>query len=216
MATHISKVRRHLPLTIHHRPSLLRPPSLLLTQSLSTAPQSDQSTNVENEPSSPSLDPKLLSQIYNTNRSLYKKSVSNLRKSYAAEISAQTARNAALASEAEARQKRSVLERRRLKAIKAARNARLQLEKADERRIQWERELEMTQTLRDKKKEVMNLARQRVVDLLEEECHLWLTNEMEVEMALGNEDAGQILWGRRGGMIGAPSGVVSMIFVCVC
>ena len=75
--------------------------------------------------------------------------------------------------------------------------------------MQWEQELEMTQRLRDRKKDIMKKARQRVVDLLEEECHLWLTNEEEVERALGNELAGQILWARRGGMIGAPSGVVS-------
>lgn len=88
-----------------------------------------------------------------------------------------------------------------------------QIQKAQERKIEWEKELEMTQRLRDKKKELYARARQRMVDELEAEAELWLTNEEEVEKALGNPIAGQRLWVRPGSIIGAPSGAVSL---CVC
>jgi hypothetical protein len=92
-----------------------------------------------------------------------------------------------------------------------------QLQRAERRRIEWEKELEVTQQLRDKKKELFQKARQRVVDQLEAEAHLWLTNEQEVERALGNPRASQILWARRGGIIGAPGGVVSLSSMyCLC
>jgi hypothetical protein len=210
MATHIGAIQRRLPpaqrLIVR---SIPRP----LAHHLSTAPQHD-----EAPPSSPpSTDPKLLSRIYNANRALYRKSVSQLRKTYAAEIAAQRSRDAAIAAAAESKRKRQVLERRRLKAIRSAENAMAQLQRAERRRIEWEKELEVTQQLRDKKKELFQKARQRVVDQLEAEAHLWLTNEQEVERALGNPRASQILWARRGGIIGAPGGVVSLsLMYCWC
>lgn len=159
------------------------------------------------------MDPKLLAQIYNANKSLYKKSVSHLRKTYAAEIAAQNARDAEIAAAADAKKKREVLERRRLKAIRSAENAMKQQRKREERLAQWNKELEMTQRLREKKKELYMMARQRVVDQLEAEAHLWLTNEEEVEKALGNPVAGQILWVKPGSIIGAPSGAVSLLLL---
>ena len=86
-----------------------------------------------------------------------------------------------------------------------------QVQKAQERHAEWTKELEMTQQLRERKKGLYQKARQRVVDQLEQEAHLWLTNEKEVEKALGNPMASQILWVRAGGMIGAPGGTVSFI-----
>lgn len=93
-----------------------------------------------------------------------------------------------------------------------------QQRKREERLVEWNKELEMTQRLREKKKELYTKARQRVVDQLEKEAHLWLTNEEEVEKALGNPVAGQILWVKPGSIIGAPSGAVSVflgLFLCL-
>eukprot|EP00804_Cyclotella_cryptica_P009890 CCRYP_014176-RA/>CCRYP_014176-RA protein AED:0.33 eAED:0.33 QI:47/1/1/1/1/1/2/191/664 len=219
-ATQIGAVQRRLHKALHHplptmsrlsRTSSLGGPLALFYPTasqhlggahlMSSAP-SEQPT--EEQPPQP--DARLLSQIYNQNRALYKKSVSHLRKTYFAEIQSQRERDAAVAAAADAKKKREVLERRRLKAVRAADNAMRQIRKAEERRIEWEKELEVTQKLRDRKKALYQKARQRIVDQLEAECHLWLTTEEEVERALGNPTASQILWARPGGIIGAPSG----------
>ncbi|KAL7513664.1 hypothetical protein ACHAWX_000781 [Stephanocyclus meneghinianus] len=218
-ATHIGAVRRRLPKALHHTlptMNLLSRTSSLGGNLASFYPTASRLAGAHLMSSAPSEQPaqeppqqpdaRLLSQIYNQNRALYKKSVSHLRKTYFAEIQTQRERDAALAAAADAKKKREVLERRRLKAVRVANNAMRQIQKAEERRIQWEKELEITQKLRDKKKALYQKARQRIVDQLEAECHLWLTTEEEVETALGNPNASQILWARRGGIIGAPSG----------
>jgi len=129
-----------------------------------------------------------------------------LRKQYYAEIEQQRKREARRKQIEEAKLKRAALERKRLKAIKSANNAQRQLDKQTARRIEWEAELAQTQKERDAKKELYKIARQKIVDELEAEAHLWLTSREEVEKALGNPIASQILWTRAGGLIGAPSG----------
>lgn len=87
-----------------------------------------------------------------------------------------------------------------------AENAKREIDKREERRMEWEKELEITQREREETKERYRKAKQRIVNELEEECHLWLTSAEEVEKALGNPAASQVLWARAGGMFGAPSG----------
>ena len=93
-----------------------------------------------------------------------------------------------------------------MKAMRVAANAQREIEKREARRMEWEKELEITQKERDAKKALYRRAKQKIVDELEAEAHLWLTTPEEVEKALGNPTASQILWARPGGMIGAPSG----------
>ncbi|KAL7459259.1 hypothetical protein ACHAWC_011726 [Mediolabrus comicus] len=152
------------------------------------------------------LDKKLLATIYNHNRKWYKKAVSSLRKQYYQEIQQQRERESRLRALEEEKIKRAALERRRLKAMRVAANAQKQIEKREARRVEWEKELEITQRERDAKKALYRRAKQKIVDELESEAHLWLTTPDEVEKALGNPTASQILWTRPGGMIGAPSG----------
>lgn len=152
------------------------------------------------------INPSVLSNIFNQQRAQYNRAVSALRKQYFAEIQEQRERERRRKDIEEAKIRRAALERRRLKAIRSAENAQKQLQKQERRRLEWERELEATQRDRDAKKELYSKARQKIVDELEAECHLWLTTPEEVEKALGNPTAAQILWSRPGGMIGAPSG----------
>lgn len=175
---------------------------------MSTAPQqSDDGDGDSDEPNSdPALNPSVLANIYNQQRAHYNRAVSALRKQYFTEIELQREAEKRRKALAEAKLKRETLERRRVKAMVTADNARRQLEQRDRRLTQWERELEMTQRERDDKKELYKMARQRIVDELEAEAHLWLTTPEEVEKALSNPIASQILWTRAGGMIGAPSG----------
>lgn len=166
------------------------------------APHQADDEDTSDEP----LNPSVLANIYNRQRAHYNRAVSALRKQYFAEIAEQRERERRQREIEEARLKREALERRRLKAMRSADNARKQIEKADRRRSEWEKELEATQRERDAKKECYKKARQKIVDELEAECHLWLTTPEEVEDALGNPLASQQLWARAGGMIGAPSG----------
>ena len=158
------------------------------------------------EESSPDLNPSVLANIYNQQRAHYNRAVSALRKRYFAELEEQRERERVRKAKEEARLKREALERRRLKAMQSAENARRQVQKRERRRTEWERELGATQRERDAKAELYRKARQKVVDELEAECHLWLTTPEEVEKAIGNPTAAQVLWARPGGMIGAPSG----------
>ena len=155
---------------------------------------------------SPELNPSVLANIYNHQRAHYNKAVSTLRKQYFAEMEEQRERERRRKAIEEAKIKRAALERRRIKAMRSADNARKQVEKHTRRRIEWEAELAETQRERDATKELYKKARQKIVDELEAEAHLWLTTPEEVERALGNPTASQILWTRAGSMIGAPSG----------
>lgn len=132
--------------------------------------------------------------------------MSALRKKYFAEIQQQRERESRLRALEEEKIKRAALERRRIKAMCSAANAQREVEKREARRKEWEKELEIVQQERDAKKELYRRAKQKIVHELESEAHLWLTSPEEVEKALGNPTASQILWARPGGMIGAPSG----------
>ncbi|KAL7528681.1 hypothetical protein ACHAXR_002570, partial [Thalassiosira sp. AJA248-18] len=154
----------------------------------------------------PPLNPSVLANIYNRERAHYNRAVSSLRKQYFVEMQDIRERERRRKELEEARLKRATLERRRLKAIRTAENAKKQLEQRDRQLQEWQEELAQTQKERDAKKELYRRARQKIVDELEAECHLWLTTPEEVEKALGNPTASQILWARPGGMIGAPSG----------
>ena len=180
---------------------------------MSTAPQqSDDSSEDDNNNSQhmqeqeDELNPSVLSNIYNQQRAQYNRAVSALRKQYFTELEQQRQREARRKAIEDAKLKRAALERKRLKAIRSATNAQRQIDKANARRIEWEAELAQTQRERDAKKALYKKARQKIVDQLEAEAHLWLTTPEEVERALGNPTASQILWTRAGGMIGAPSG----------
>lgn len=152
------------------------------------------------------LDPSVLANIYNHRRAHYNRAVSHLRKQYHAEYTERRERELRRKAAEEAKIRRETLERRRLKAMRSAENARRAMEKRERRRLEWEEELALTQRERDAKNELYRKARQRIVDELEAECHLWLTTPEEVERALGNPRASQALWSRPGGIIGAPSG----------
>mmetsp|Transcript_15726 Transcript_15726/g.34300 ORF Transcript_15726/g.34300 Transcript_15726/m.34300 type:complete len:702 (+) Transcript_15726:54-2159(+) len=152
------------------------------------------------------LDPKVLANIYNHRRAKYNRAVSALRKKYFDEFEARRERERRTKAAEEAKLRRETLERRRRKAMRSAENERKANERREKRRLEWERELAITQRERDEKKEIYTKARQKIVDQLEAECHLWLTTPEEVERALGNPTASQVLWSRPGGMIGAPSG----------
>lgn len=132
--------------------------------------------------------------------------MSALRKKYFAEIQQQRERESRIRALEEEKIKRAALERRRIKAMRSAANAQREVEKREARRKEWEKELEIVQQERDAKKELYRRAKQKIVHELESEAHLWLTSPEEVEKALGNPTASQILWARPGGMIGAPSG----------
>lgn len=174
---------------------------------MSTTPQLDEDGGGDdNVKGIESLDPSVLANIYNHRRAHYKRSVKALRKRYQAEHAARVERERKRKAYEDAKFKRETLERRRLKAMRSAENARKQLDKRDARLREWEAELAQTQRERDAKKELYRRARQKIADELEAECHLWLTTPEEVEKALGNPTANQVLWSRAGGMMGAPSG----------
>ena len=180
---------------------------------MSTAPQQSDDSSEENNNNNSQhvqeedeLNPSVLSNIYNQQRAQYNRAVSALRKQYFTELEQQRQREARRKAIEDAKLKRAALERKRLKAIRSATNAQRQIDKANARRIEWEAELAQTQRERDAKKALYKKARQKIVDQLEAEAHLWLTTPDEVERALGNPTASQILWTRAGGMIGAPSG----------
>eukprot|EP00984_Skeletonema_dohrnii_P034907 scaffold34225_cov155-Skeletonema_dohrnii-CCMP3373.AAC.2 len=177
--------------------------SLSSSRLMSTSPDVDEESTAD---SPPPLDKKLLASIYNQQRSVYNNTVSTLRKQYFAEIQQQRERENRLRALEEEKIKRAALERRRIKALRVAANAQREIEKREARRQEWEKELEITQRERDAKKALYRRAKQKIVDELESEAHLWLTTPEEVEKALGNPTASQKLWARPGGMIGAPSG----------
>ena len=234
MATHLGAVQRRLPRLLlaqstrpiassaravgggaalpkrarHFRPSpLIR---CTVPRVMSTEPQLDGEGADPEEggvaADMPDLDTSVLANIYNHRRAHYNRAVSALRKQYFAEIEAQREQERRRKAKEDAEFRRKTLERRRLKAMRSAKNAEKQMERSAERRAEWEAELAQTQRERDAKKEVYRRARQKIVDELEAECHLWLTTPEEVDRALGNVTASQILWSRPGGMVGAPSG----------
>ena len=152
------------------------------------------------------IDPSVLADAYNRRRAVYNRSVSALRKQYLAEFVEQREREKKTKAQETKKLKRAALERKRIKAMRTAENAEVEVEKRRVRLAEWQAELEATQRERDAKKALYRTARQRIVDELEAECHLWLTTPDEVEAALSSPAAAQALWSRPGGLVGAPSG----------
>ena len=151
-------------------------------------------------------DPELkkIAQDYNNRRASYKRQVSLLRREYAQEVAEQRAADKAEREAMEREATRRRLERQRLKNIRSAYNAMRQKEMREQRAKEFEEHLEREQLKREARKERYMAARQKVVDELEEEAPLWLTTPEEVEAAFTPE-AEQLLWARRGGVLGAPN-----------
>lgn len=151
-----------------------------------------------------SVESKKLSQDFNNRRAAYKRQVSLLRREYAQEVAEQRAADKA-EREAMAREAtRRRLERQRLKNIKSAHNAMKEKEFREQRAKEFEEHLEREQIKREVRNERYAAARQKLVDELEKEAPLWLTTHEEVEAAFTPE-AEQLLWTRRGGVLGAPN-----------
>jgi len=180
------------------------PVSILGTRFLSSAPERE--TIADGDRQQQQLDPKLLANVYNIRRASYKRAVTALRKKYATDIRVRREAEERRSAVEAAKKKREVLKRRRKRAERSALNAARRKEEIAARKVEWDAELALTQIERDAKKDLYRRARQRIVDELEAEAHLWLTTPEEVEAALGNPRAGQQLWARPGGLIGAPPG----------
>lgn len=151
-------------------------------------------------------DPELkkIAQDFNNRRASYKRQVSVLRKAYADEVAQQRAADKA-EREAMAREAtRRRLERQRKKNLRSAYNAMLEKKEREQRAKEFEEHLEREQVKRQARKERYAAARQMVVDELEREAPLWLTTPEEVEAAF-TPQAEQLLWTRRGGVLGAPN-----------
>lgn len=147
---------------------------------------------------------KKIAQDFNNRRASYKRQVSLLRKEYAEEVAQQRAADKA-EREAMAREAtRRRLERQRRKNIRSALNAMREKEMREQRAKEFEEHLEREQIKREARNQRYAAARQKLVDKLEEEAPLWLTTPEEVEAAFTPE-AEQLLWTRRGGLLGAPN-----------
>jgi hypothetical protein len=141
---------------------------------------------------------------FNDRRAAYRRQVSQLRKSYAAQVAEQNAADQAEAEELQRQLTRSRLERQRLKNIRSAQNALLEKERRAAREVEFQQYLDRQQEIRNAKNERLTAARQLVIDMLEEEAPLWLTTPAEVEAAFTPE-AEQLLWSFPGGVFGAPN-----------
>jgi hypothetical protein len=142
---------------------------------------------------------------YNNRRAAYNRSVRQVRKLYASQI-AEENETARLAKEsAQQTLTRQRLERQRLKNEKSAVNA-LRLEQfRQDRERDFETHLDDQQIVRDATHERFRAARQVLIDdVLEPEAPLWLTTVDEIHTAFSHENT-QLLWGRPGGVIGAPN-----------
>lgn len=147
---------------------------------------------------------KMSARDFNDRRAAYKRQVSVLRKEYASEVSQQRAVEKA---EQEARKReltRRRLERQRRKNIRSAESAVQQEVIREQREKDFKEHLRIEQIHRDAKNERFAMARQLVIDELEEEAPLWLTTPEEVDARFTSE-AEQLLWGRSGGIFGAPN-----------
>jgi hypothetical protein len=146
----------------------------------------------------------LAARDFNNRRAAYLRQVSQLRKSYAAQVAEQNAADQAERQATERELTRRRLERQRLKNIRSAQNAIIQEELRVAREREFQQHLERQQEIRNEKNERLTAARQLVVDILEEEAPLWMTNAAEVEAAFTPE-AEQLLWSFPGGVLGAPN-----------
>jgi hypothetical protein len=154
---------------------------------------------------------RLIAQDYNNRRAAYNRQVSHLRRSYAEEVKKQRETDTAT-KEAQAKElTRKRLERQRQKNIRSAQNALQQEVIRAQQKVEFEKHLEREQIKRDSKKERFRLARQLAINDLEKEAPLWLTSVEEVEAAFTPE-AVQLLWGRPGGILGAPNPSLSSSF----
>jgi hypothetical protein len=144
---------------------------------------------------------KMAARDFNSRRADYKRQVSVLRKEYADEVAQQRAQDKA-EQEARARElTRRRLERQRLKNIRSAENAMRQKAIREQTAREFDEHLRLMQIARDAKNERYAMARQLVIDELEEEAPLWVTSHDEVEAAFTPE-AEQLLWARPGGVFG--------------
>lgn len=141
---------------------------------------------------------------FHNRRVAYKKQVSILRKEYASEVALQRAADQAEAAALEKARLRHRLETRRLKNIAAANASLKQLEIRRQREIAYTEELRVTQVNRDARNERFRKARQMVVNELEAEAPLWLTNHDEVEAAF-TKGTEQELWAFPNSVMGAPT-----------
>lgn len=147
---------------------------------------------------------KMAARDFNSRRADYKRQVSLLRREYADEVAQQRAADKA-EQEARARElTRRRLERQRLKNIRSAENAIRQKALREQRGREFDEHLQLMQIQRDAKNERFAMARQLVIDELEEEAPLWMTTHEEVDAAFTPE-AEQLLWTRAGGVFGAPN-----------
>ena len=146
---------------------------------------------------------KEIANEYNRSRAAYDKQVTSLRKEYASEVALQRAQNQAEVDAKRQQDVRSKLERQRLKNIKSAQSAVRQKQIREQRHLEFQEELKITQIDRDAKNARFTMARQMVIDELEKEAPLWLTTLEEVEAAF-TPAAEQELWARPNGIIGAP------------
>jgi hypothetical protein len=147
---------------------------------------------------------KMAARDFNSRRADYKRQVSLLRREYADEVAQQRAADKA-EQEALARElTRRRLERQRLKNIRSAENAMRQKALREQRGREFDEHLQLMQIQRDAKNERFAMARQLVIDELEEEAPLWMTTHAEVDAAFTPEEE-QLLWTRPGGVFGAPN-----------
>lgn len=152
------------------------------------------------------VDPEIkkIAQDFNNRRASYNRQVSLLRKEYAEEVAQQRAADKA-EREAMAREAaRRRLENQRRKNFRSALNAMREKQRGEQRAKEFKEHLEQEQIKRDARNERYAAARQKLVDELEKEAPLWLTTPEEVEAAFTPE-AEQLLWARRGGVLGAPN-----------
>jgi hypothetical protein len=167
----------------------------VLWEETATAPKEDAATGIKN---------KLAARDFNNRRAAYNRQVSHLRREYADEVAQQRAADKA---EQEAREReltRRRLERQRRKNIQSAENAMRQQAIREQRAKEFDEHLRIMQINRDAKNERFAMARQLVINELEEEAPLWLTTAEEVDAAF-TRGAEQLLWARPGGVFGAPN-----------
>ncbi|KAG7342514.1 hypothetical protein IV203_007607 [Nitzschia inconspicua] len=162
------------------------------------------------EPPAPStstatvFDMRQVSLEYNRRRANYRRQVSELRKVYRQEQLQHQAQDAALQEEERQQQLRRRLERQRAKNERSAINAHRQEELRRQAHLAFQDHLQRQQQLRTAKNELKRRARQLLIEELEQEAPLWMTNKDEVDAAFTTQ-AEQLLWGRPQGVLGVPN-----------
>jgi hypothetical protein len=137
-------------------------------------------------------------------RASYKRQVSRLRKTYIEEYLQNKARDDAARDAQAAEAKRRRLERQRSKNMRSVENAQRQEELRRQTHLAFQDHLQTQQEKREKHQALFKRARQKIIDELEEEAHLWLTKPEEVEAAFTHESE-QLLWARPNGVLGVPN-----------